>query len=118
MNPVSVILVPDALKPNADSLAHELGIDPDNTGTFVAQCVPMDGPDDAAATYWGCSGSLGPLETAIETLTPDFPGSLWVRTQNRRVVSSYDGNHIGEVCDYFQFLTWCGLKPRNVPFPS
>jgi hypothetical protein len=106
----SIILVPDALKTNANSLAVELGIDPDNRGTMVAPSVPVDGPDDATPTYWGCSGSLGPFETAVEEDGPSFPGALWVRVQNGRAVASWDGKHIGERCNYDIFLGWNELK--------
>ena len=112
-----IILLPASLRAPADAMAVQLGVDPQNTGTFSCALVPLAGPADATPTYYGAWGDMGeaPREVVISKVS-EFPGAIWYRLDAaNRCVASFDGSQVGRVMTFDRALSLNGLQRQVLP---
>lgn len=114
MNHRSNILVPVALKTDANALAHSIGIDPaGKLNTVSVPCVPASGPADAEPTYYGCSGQVTDAQReALQAQLAAFPGTFWWRTGalDNIVLASSQSGDIGKSMTFDDMLASVWLK--------
>jgi len=115
------IFVPVGIAERCNQVAVFVGIDEAALlNTLSVPCVPVDGPDNAAATHLACCGQLTEEQRGyLENNKGAWPGAMWWRFTGSglflgRLAASYDGQSIGELWDWSKSLAAAGLKLQNL----
>lgn len=119
---IHAIIVPDEIKDEANLAAHESGVDPDGKlDTFCVPLIPIDDPDDATPTHWGCCGTISESSRmGLYQVREDFPTAMWWRIgDDGRLKGSHDTSDLGAFWSWKTCLEREGLKRRvDTPPPA
>lgn len=116
---IHVIIVPEDTKDAANLAAHQAGVDPEGMlDTFCVPLVPLDGPDDATPTHWGCCGTISESSRmGLYEVREAFPTAMWWRwDSDRRLLASSEPGDLGKFWDWDNCLAEVGLKPQRLPW--